>query len=417
TANDIFTQPLYMDLVYIGANLYQRLNLSGNLLADYYESSPWKDSNGTRTKSLAEFCYNELCMNLNFNYGLKEIHGIEKFTDFDTYFRYTGIRDDLLSTDAKTFATAVKDVCDFYFADIHSQYTLNSPFLGKDITIQGKTSTALKNYNEQKKRYALARNSAIGNNSLNTLDPAPCYTLSANGKTAIVRFDRFTDNLLTAEEIKNLTGFDDIMNEYATKREDEYDTITMIHAVNEKIQADSNIENIVLDLSCNTGGSAFSATFVLSWLLGETTINITNPLSGAKCSATYSADVNLDGEFGGKCDTVQDKNIFCLISPVSFSCGNLVPSVLKASNRATILGVTSGGGAAPVHYTSTADGTIFQISSKYVLSVSKNGSNYDIDQGVEPHYHINRPENFYNTEKIADLVRSINEAKFDIENS
>ena len=150
---------------------------------------------------------------------------------------------------------------------------------------------------------------------------------------------------------------------------------------------------------------------MLSWLLGKTTLNITNPLSGAKWTATYSADVNLDGTFGGDDDTVSDKNLFCLVSPLSFSCGNLVPAVLKASDRATILGVTSGGGTAAVQPTNAADGTIFRMSSRYVISVFKNGSNYDIDKGVDPHYYINKPANFYDTEKISALVNSINEAE------
>ncbi len=45
------------------------------------------------------------------------------------------------------------------------------------------------------------------------------------------------------------------------------------------------------------------------------------------------------------------------------------------------------------------------------MSAIKNGSAYDIDRGVEPHYYINKPENFYDIEKIAALVKAINEAK------
>ena len=96
---------------------------------------------------------------------------------------------------------------------------------------------------------------------------------------------------------------------------------------------------------------------------------------------------------------------------MSFSCGNLTPAVLKESDRVTILGVTSGGGASSVHHTSCADGSEFQISSKYVMSTSKNGSNYDMDQGVEPHYYISKPEIFYTTETLAALVNSINSGK------
>lgn len=408
TFNDVFFAPVGNGLTYNGKNIYMAgmLNNYKLLLEDFYNTSPWKDAGGTRSEALAEFCYNELCLNLDFNYGLKEIHGIDSFPDFDSYFYCVGIRDDLLSTDAATFASAVKDVCEFYFGDGHSNYLKNSPFLGSSVTITGNQIDMMANYWSQYERYTQARTEALGNN-------VPCYTVSADGKTAIVRFDSFTANELPIatmeEQAESFT--DDIMNSYVAKYESDYDTLVMIHAVNEKIKkADSNIENVVLDLSCNGGGAIVTATYILSWLLGETTLNVTNPLTGAKWTATYDADVNFDGEFGTEDDTVQDKNLFCLVSPLSFSCGNFVPAVLKASDRVTILGVTSGGGTATVQSTSAADGTIFRVSSKYVLSVSKNGSNYNIDQGVDPHYYINTPANFYNTEKIAALVTSINKA-------
>ena len=86
----------------------------------------------------------------------------------------------------------------------------------------------------------------------------------------------------------------------------------------------------------------------------------------------------------------------------------MVAAMLKASGWATIIGVTSSGGSSTVQRSSTADGTYFQMSSKKVMSLNKNGSNYDIDRGVEPHYYISNPANFYNLDKIEALVNSIN---------
>ena len=48
------------------------------------------------------------------------------------------------------------------------------------------------------------------------------------------------------------------------------------------------------------------------------------------------------------------------------------------------------------------------MSSKYVMSFNKNGSNYDIDKGIDPHYYINNPDNFYKIETINSLVQNIN---------
>ena len=169
----------------------------------------------------------------------------------------------------------------------------------------------------------------------------------------------------------------------------------------------------MLDLSCNGGGANHAAAFILAWMLGECTFNFTDSITGAKWAATYVADVDFDGNYMSDDtpdigDALLDKRLFCLVSPYSFSCANMVAAMLKDSGWATIIGAPSSGGSSTVQHSSTADGTYFQMSSKKVMSLNKNGSNYDIDRGVEPHYYISKPVNFYNLEKIQDLVNSIN---------
>ena len=243
-------------------------------------------------------------------------------------------------------------------------------------------------------------------------------------KTTTQTLDFFIANFETRKKMISDTFYFDYWSDvYAGN--DRYnpskDTITLIHAVNEQIKkadktaaatpGEPKIENVVLDLSCNGGGALHAAAFVLAWMLGEGSININNQLSGAKILATYKADVDFDGSFGAAGDTISDKNLFCIVSPLSFSCGNMVPAMLKASGRVTMLGAPSSGGTCCVQNQGAADGTYFRMSSRYAMSAIKNGSAYDIDRGVEPHYYINKPENFYDIEKIAALVKAINEAK------
>ena len=64
--------------------------------------------------------------------------------------------------------------------------------------------------------------------------------------------------------------------------------------------------------------------------------------TGSFSTTSYVVDVNLDGVFNSK-DTIASKNLYCITSPVSFSCGNLVPALLKESGKVTMLGDTSGG--------------------------------------------------------------------------
>jgi C-terminal processing protease CtpA/Prc len=185
------------------------------------------------------------------------------------------------------------------------------------------------------------------------------------------------------------------------------DTIGLIMKAHEQItREDSPIENVVLDLSNNEGGAADAAVFVLGWLPGEASIGVENTMTGAMSSAIYRADANRDRKFDEK-DTVADKNIYCLISPYSFSCANLVPCALKDSNKATLLGKTSGGGSCMVQFASSAWGSSFRISSPKRLSFLKNGSFYDIDQGIDPDYYINDIANFYDREALTQFINGL----------
>ena len=394
--NDVFLASSGFFILYNGNKLY----LSNKLTDDYWTSG---NQSGTRSKALAEFCYNELCLNLDFNYGLKAIHGIDKFPDFNTYFICSGIDRDLKSTNATTFANALKDVCEFFFDDGHSGYISNSHYLAKDAAIPGNHTSA-----KQKAMgdYYLIYKSLVRGES------APGYEVTPDEKTAIVRFDKFTNaHKNKADRADHDAAINGIIDSYAGTYENTYDTVSFIHYVNEQIKGDPKIENVVLDLSCNGGGTNHSGAFILAWMLGECTFNFTDSITGAKWAATYVADVDFDGNYvtdADAGDTIIAKNLFCLISPYSFSCANMVAAMLKASGLVTIIGVTSSGGSSTVQYSSTADGTYFQMSSKKVMSLNKNGSNYDIDRGVEPHYYISKPSNFYDMAKIQDLVNSIN---------
>ena len=75
--------------------------------------------------------------------------------------------------------------------------------------------------------------------------------------------------------------------------------------------------------------------------------------------------------------------------------------------KVTLLGKTSGGGSCVVQLLSTAWGTVFQISSSRRMSFLKNGSFYDIDQGVDPDYFINDSSNFYNRKALTAYINGL----------
>ncbi len=106
-------------------------------------------------------------------------------------------------------------------------------------------------------------------------------------------------------------------------------------------------------------------------------------------------------------DTVADKNLYCLVSPVSFSCGNLVPWVFKASGTVTLLGDTSGGGSCVVRTMSSAWGSLFSMSGTKRISFVKNGSFYDVDRGVDPDVFLTKKESFYDREQLTEFINSL----------
>ena len=56
---------------------------------------------------------------------------------------------------------------------------------------------------------------------------------------------------------------------------------------------------------------------------------------------------------------------------------------------------------------SSAWGAYFDISGPNRMSFQKNGSFYDIDQGVEPDFIISKIENFYDREALTEYINKL----------
>lgn len=229
------------------------------------------------------------------------------------------------------------------------------------------------------------------------------------------RKNAYKDGCPSYEEIGN-TAYITLDNFLIDLKKDYYeagitkectDTVEIIAYANSRInRKNSPVENVVIDLSNNMGGDIEAAIYTLAWCMGEAPFYMTDSFTGASSTAAYRADVNLDHKFDDE-DQITDKNIYCLISPVSFSCANMVPAVLKSTGRVSLLGAKSGGGASVVSTVSTADGNVLEISSTNIISILKNGSYYSVDEGVEPDYRIDKIDNFYNRERLTEYINSL----------
>lgn len=343
------------------------------------------------TEDLADFSYRELCFTLDYQYGLKEIHGIKSF---DTLLEETGLKREFLGSSALDADKALWQLIYYYIGDLHSQFNSLSPL--SDRSAFGEF------VNEAGKGVEGSRRDTTGAEFRSARDkiyPDGIPAYEEIGDTAYITFDQFVDPEADMDYYAQVTEADN----------NQKDTFRLIQYARSRIlREESPIRHVVLDLSVNGGGSTCTAQYVMSAFLGEADFSTRDTMTGAMSDAIYRADTNLDGAFDEKDSFIENGlKLYCLESPFSFSCGNLVPCVFKASNKVTMLGQTSGGGSCSIHAFSTAYGTGFQISGYRHFSVMKNGSFYDIDTGAEPHHFIADPAKYYDRKALTEFIHSL----------
>ena len=371
----------------VGSGIYfngQCVIFSGNVkefAGELYYAAP----TGERSEALAAFGYNELCLMLDYMYGMKDTHEIESFREF---FHDTGLESLLKGANAEYADRAVWRMITDFFDDLHSDWHGYSYLAGPvDVTVPDGPSVLRRS--AIKEDFLAAREKYYP-------DGIPGY--EEIGNTAYITFDRF---YIEGQDGDQFYHVEDPMDFEDT------DTIGLIMKAHALINRENSpIENVVIDLSCNGGGHADTAIFAMAWFLGEASIGMKDMMTGAMCSSTYRCDANRDRKFDDS-DTVKDKNLFCLISPVSFSCGNLVPCMFKESGKVTLIGRTSGGGACNVLPSCSAWGTSFQISAPRQLSFLKNGSFYNVDRGADPDYVLADLNEYYDRAALTDYINSL----------
>ena len=374
TVSDILLSTKSLGILYNGQAVFSVLN---DELNEMYYNAP----TGSRSPALAMFNYKELCLALDYLYGLKPQHNIDSFSE---EFEMNGLNKDLLSTDPAVSNAALDKLTLFYLDDSHSALQKPSYLVGPERTwvpqLGASMTSSINNGNELR----AARTKAFP-------DGVPSY--QEVGDTAYITFDEYT-----------LSGGD-----YYTTPPDATTTDTigiMIYAYSQITREGSPVKNVVLDLSLNGGGQRPAAAFNIGTFLGQGSMSARSTLTDALITQNFKVDLNLDRVFDEK-DSLANYKLYCLTSLSSFSCGNLVPSVLKSSNKVTILGRTSGGGSCSVLHITSADGTRFQLSGPSMLSFLHNGSFYDIDQGVTPDYFINSFDNFYDREALTEFIHNL----------
>jgi hypothetical protein len=381
TFSDFILNPIGLAFYYNGQTLYLATGSLGDMKDSYYSAKT-----GNRSATLADFTYRELCLNLDSNYGLKAEH---KITTFDDYFTRTGRKADLLSTDPQKADAALAYVLANDLDDGHSKSVGPSYLSGADFDVRNSKYNGVSNlaWDSTSSTFTAAREKALGK----TISPYEVV-----GDTAFITFDEFTsrtsDYYATAPTLEN-----------AAK-----DTFALVGYAQKQITTNSAIKNVVVDLSCNGGGSADAALYIGSWMTGKATVNLENPETMAQATTSYRCDTNYD-HVCDDTDTLAGKglHIYGLTTLCSFSCGNLLPNLLKQSHAVSLIGQRTGGGACVAENSSNADGGIYRISGDKMLCNSINGSFYNIDSGVEPDYYLQNPASYYDRSALSTYLDSL----------
>ena len=386
TFNDIFISQTEYVLVSIDEHLFFFnqgiiLDTSNEITQLYYSIEPKE----TLSEEMTKFNYNELCLNLDLRYGLKDTH---KIKDFDSYLNRMGLKKEYLSGNVYRIDKANIQLSTACFADFHSTYVCSSPYFDRGkYSITDEPTANSKTYMDRYKRFA--DKTAIRSSILGEVEP-----YERRGDTVFITFDGFIAKSKS-----------DYYNE--NKEPDLTDTIELFSYSLEKLKnEDSDVKNVVIDLSCNTGGNSIACAYAIYAVLGSSNISLLNPITNALHQNVVECDLNLDGKIdeNDKSMKALGKNIALITSDISFSCGNLFPCNIKYNDANVLaLGQQSGGGACVIGYVATATGSLMQISSNNQLVSVKNGSLMDIDHGLMPDIYLTA-NRMYDRDYVCNLV-------------
>lgn len=350
-----------------------------------------------------KFNYGCLAFLMDYHYGLNERtrrYNNEKHVwnknSFDILNKY---KDKLLSNKNDEFDEAILEIFDNEFDDGgHSQYY--------PISLTS-TNGEAKQQGGNDGKYISSLSSALNEYRFNSTEfdiyahPENVYFVNEYNDTKVMyfTFDMF--------------GMANISREEMLKDPDNMTTINLTHKLNEKIR-ENNIKNLVIDLSINGGGEVEGEQFLQSYLCHGYDGKLYNSVDNSITSIHKEADVNYDGKIDENDFLPNDVNIYFIVSSVSYSCGNMLPTYVKEAlkDRATILGSHSGGGTCSNEmYAPIPNGTFFNLSShhRFIYNSSTVSNLVDLDNGVISSKYIieNEKENiskFYDRDAISKTI-------------
>ncbi len=362
----------------------------------------------TRSESLALDNYRGLCFDLDLNFGLK---GFKEITTFDEYFTLKGRKNDLLSTDPEKYQDAIARFIYTDFDEMHSSaidqsyygdFDNNTYFSGKANDSEGHVG-----YMGERNRAFIASLQRLAGLSTKAENKRESYEVKDD--MAVLKFDTFyfRNALAYNDKSYKTDSYEKAQEEYfkGWSNQDTYKSFAI--AFND-IEKNSNIKNIVFDVSMNTGGEVRVMPLLSAFYNRDPNLIVKNNIDGSIIDLHYEVDLNGDGEYATESDTFEGKyNFYFLTGPVSFSCGNAFPTMAKNSKKAKIVGELSAGGSCMVDAFVTLDGVTFNTSSPYQFMLDNGDGNYVYNENGVPLDNPYTLDDAYNMSKLQAFLSGL----------
>ena len=367
--DNVITASLVPGEMSMGSAQVQRIDLrEGN----YYRVT-------TRTQKMAEAHYYQLCMDFDYQYGLKNFLGIASFDDELTSLNY---KQNLLSQDtAVYYDTLSKWLIGGKMGDQHC--TLNHegfaslrPSISLGATYASYAGPRIDRFATGYARTGQAK-AKLANQVLNI-----------HNQTAVISISDFLTNLNDPfkgiDAYKVPEGTSDV-SAYLTTQMNKDSFKGVCYALNE-VKKNASIKNVCFDVALNRGGYVMLVPFLSAVMTDDPVLYYENSISNNRIESHYKADLNGDGVFGGEGDTWKGKyNYYVLQGGGSFSAGNIFPTAAKNGGYAITIGEKTAGGGCGVGRRSDITGYSFLYNANFGFVEKKDdGTFVNSEGGVDP---------------------------------
>ena len=341
---------------------------------DYYQATP--------TAQAREFNYNFISFVMNDFYGLKDFYNV---IDYRKYFEDNGYKDQFLSTDTSVFT---KGYLNFFYKDLDelhtaiTNYNLYDPNSGYKLSDNGSLASFYGDfrtkYKKQSVELATLAKEKYGEGGV----PAIRYI---GKETAVLHFDEFSVG--TNEQIKSDTPW-------------KYDTYEfMKHYLDEAV--DKGVNNVIIDLSTNGGGSEAAMIRALGFLRDTgkdpVELSIHNYQTNQNIDYKYGVDINEKRYF--------NLNYSVMTSVCTYSAANYFTGSFINMGLGNVIGQQSGGGMCAILPVVLPDGTSVVMSGPSQLKIKISDSFYkDVQAGFKPDKTFDQNSYFYDDVYLANLV-------------